>query len=158
MVNAFIFSSMDAYWPFHSASPQALRKLRREGCPQKDVKNEGRPDYIYENNGMGDKLSCINAAQIHRNARLEWVLQKFSRRFDRICTLWAPSFAFRTDRAAPPPGARKSGQSVNPWGKHPHHASGCVSRPLRETDSPVVHSTPICSPRPGCLRVKAVRR
>jgi hypothetical protein len=127
--NAFIFKRMDGYRRLLGRLTKTLRESRREGCPQKDVKNEGRPDYIYENNGIGDKLSCINTAQIHRNARLEWVLQKFSRRFDRICTPWAPNSPFGTTLLNPRPWHENLAQSVNPWGMHPHHASGSVSRP-----------------------------
>jgi hypothetical protein len=38
-----------------------LFKVRNGALTHKDVKNEGRPDYVYENKGKGDTMSCNRA-------------------------------------------------------------------------------------------------
>jgi hypothetical protein len=50
-----------------------LMKARQGGVRLKDVKNEGRPGYVYENKGMSDKLSD-NISDV--SAWSEGILQK----------------------------------------------------------------------------------
>jgi len=41
-------------------TPKNQHKVSIGGrLPRRDVKNEGRTDYVYENKGMDDKMSCI---------------------------------------------------------------------------------------------------
>jgi hypothetical protein len=37
----------------------------------RDVKNEGRADYVYENTGEHDKMSCENTGYLQENAPIE---------------------------------------------------------------------------------------
>jgi len=48
-------------------SPQKQQKVTHEApfC-LRDVKNEGRTDYVYENKGSGDKMSCVGGTRFRK--------------------------------------------------------------------------------------------
>jgi len=46
-----------------------LIKVRNGALAQRDVKNEDRPDYVYEKKGEGDTMSCNRADFLAENAR-----------------------------------------------------------------------------------------
>jgi hypothetical protein len=48
-----------------------LFRVRNGGLTLRDVKNEDRPGYVYENTGDGDKLSCDNTGFLQKNAPIE---------------------------------------------------------------------------------------
>ena len=45
-----------------------LVKVRNGALAHKDVKNEGRSDYVYENTGNMDKMSCDETGFLQENA------------------------------------------------------------------------------------------
>jgi hypothetical protein len=47
-----------------------LIKVRNEALTHKDVKNEDRPDYVYENKGEGDKMDDNRADFLAENTRV----------------------------------------------------------------------------------------
>jgi len=47
-----------------------LFKVRSGALTQKDVKNEGRSDYVYENKGEHDKLSSEKQGFLQENATI----------------------------------------------------------------------------------------
>jgi hypothetical protein len=46
------------------------RDRRDRGTDQKDVKNEGRSDYVHENKGDDDIMSSEKRGFLHENARI----------------------------------------------------------------------------------------
>jgi len=42
----------------HEKKEVRLMTMGKRAWEQKDVKNEGRSDYMYENRGHGKKMSC----------------------------------------------------------------------------------------------------
>jgi hypothetical protein len=48
-----------------------LFKVRDGALTRRDIKNEGRTDYVYENTGMDDKLSGENTSSLQKNAPIE---------------------------------------------------------------------------------------
>jgi hypothetical protein len=41
---------------------------KQGGIPLRDVKNEGRSDYVYENKGDADRMSAKKHALLHKSA------------------------------------------------------------------------------------------
>jgi len=49
------------------------------GHAPRDVKNEGRTDYVYENKGGSDKMSCIGAGSFPNLTRISADFSGFGR-------------------------------------------------------------------------------
>jgi hypothetical protein len=47
-----------------------LIKIRNGALPHKDVKNEDRPDYVYENKGESDKMDKNPSGFLAENERI----------------------------------------------------------------------------------------
>jgi len=72
----------------HESLPISPRRPRYHPT-QKDVKNEDRSDYVYENKGDNDKLSCENTAFYWKMTQWSGNLQESARSLGRNCMNFA---------------------------------------------------------------------
>ena len=77
--NGCVLSTMQVFHlrpKWRLITPQKQQEVTLGTSPAlRDVKNEGRTDYVYENKGSSDKMSCIGGAFFAFLSQIDRILQ-----------------------------------------------------------------------------------